>query len=173
MLTAPLFSRFFKKTPFRRAVYLQPNSGKMPIMHARLTAPDYGFTLTDAAGHQLLIDIPVDQGGQGKGFRPMQTLLAAFCGCSGVDMVSILKKQRQSFDTLEIKIDGEREKGKEPSLWETLEVEFILTGSVSPDKAYRAAELSINKYCSVAETLRRAGATIHFSVVVNGTSYQP
>ena len=103
-------------------------------MHARLTAPDYGFTLTDAAGHQLSIDIPVDQGGQGRGFRPMQTLLAAFCGCSGVDMVSILKKQRQSFDSLEIKIDGEREKGKEPSLWETVEVEFSLTGSVSPEK---------------------------------------
>lgn len=141
----------------------------MSIMHAKRTQADFGFTVTDASGHHLKIDIPVDQGGGGTGFRPMQTMLSALCGCSGVDMVSILKKQRQNFDSLEILVDGEREKGKEPALWETLDITFKLTGEVDPSKAYRAAELSINKYCSVAETLRRAGASIHFKVVVNDT----
>lgn len=137
-------------------------------MHASLTDRDYGFTVKDQQGHSFKMDIPVDQGGGGDGFRPMQTVLAALCGCSGVDMVSILKKQRQSFDSLDINVDAEREKDKEPALWASVTVHFLLTGTVDPLKAYRAAELSMNKYCSVAETVRRAGATIQFDVTVNG-----
>jgi putative redox protein len=140
----------------------------MALMNAELTHPDYGFTVTDANNHSTFIDIPVEQGGNGSGLRPMQTVLAALCGCSGVDIVSILKKQRQAYTSLKLSVDGEREQGKEPSLWKTVHVRFELAGEVEPGKALRAAELSITKYCSVAETLRRAGATITFDVVVNG-----
>lgn len=140
----------------------------MAMMNAELTHPDYGFTVTDSANHSTFIDIPVEQGGNGAGLRPMQTVLAALCGCSGVDVVSILKKQRQNYTSLKILVDGEREQGKEPSLWKTVQIRFELTGDVDTSKAYRAAELSITKYCSVAETLRRAGAEITFSVYVNG-----
>lgn len=140
----------------------------MALMNAELTKPDYGFTVTDSQGHSLFIDITVEQGGKGEGLRPMQTVLAALCGCSGVDVVSILKKQRQSYTSFKIFIDGEREEGKEPSLWKDVRVRFELTGDVEPSKAFRAAELSVTKYCSVAETLRRAGAKITFSVLVNG-----
>lgn len=140
----------------------------MALMNAELTHRDYGFTVTDANNHSTFIDIPVEQGGNGAGLRPMQTVLAALCGCSGVDIVSILKKQRQTYTSLKIFVDGEREQGKEPSLWKTVQVRFEFTGEVEPGKAFRAAELSITKYCSVAETLRRAGATITFDVVVNG-----
>lgn len=137
-------------------------------MHAALTDPDFGFDVRDENGHILRIDIPIDQGGGGTGFRPMQTVLAALCGCSGVDIVSILKKQKQVLKGLEIKIDGEREKAKEPSLWESIHMRFELTGIIEPGKAWRAVDLSVNKYCSVAETLRRAGAIITWSVIVNG-----
>ena len=113
------------------------------------------------------MDIPVDQGGHGEGFRPMQTVLAALCGCSAVDVVSILKKQRQPLTNLVIRVDGERQKGVEPALWEQIRLVFELKGDVEPAKAKRAVELSMEKYCSVAETLRRAGATITFDIVVN------
>jgi putative redox protein len=140
----------------------------MALMNAELTHPDYGFTVTDSKDHSIFIDIPVEQGGNGKGMRPMQTVLAALCGCSGVDVVSILKKQRQTYTSLKISVDGEREAGKEPSLWKDVRVQFEMTGELEPSKAYRAAELSITKYCSVAETLRKAGAVISFTVLVNG-----
>lgn len=149
-------------------MYIYTQNSAMPLMHAALTDPDYGFDIADEAGHNMRIDIPVEQGGGGTGFRPMQTVLAALCGCSGVDVVSILKKQKQELTGLEIKVDGEREKGKEPSLWETLHMRFEITGVVEPGKAWRAVDLSVNKYCSVAETLRRAGAVITWSVLVNG-----
>lgn len=140
----------------------------MPTVVAKRSQPDFGFTITDATNNTITIDIPPDQGGQGKGFRPMQTMLAALCGCSGVDIVSILKKQRQPIESLAIRVDGEREKEKEPALWETIHIQFIITGAIDPEKAKRAATLSVEKYCSVAETLRRAGAVITFSVTVNG-----
>lgn len=141
----------------------------MALVHATLTHPDFGFTMVDQQDHSFLIDIPVEQGGGGAGFRPMQTLLAALCGCSAVDLVSILKKQRQSYETIDIKVDGEREHGVDLAVWKEINIAFFLTGAVDPLKAYRAVSLSIEKYCSVAETLRRAGATIRFTVTVNGT----
>ena len=141
----------------------------MALIQAELTHPDFGFTVTDAKGHQMKIDIPADQGGHGDGFRPMQTMLSALCGCSAVDVVSILKKQRQDLKGLIIKVDGERQKGIEPSLWEKVHLLFEVQGNVDPGKAARAVELSISKYCSVAETLRRAGAVISWEVMVNET----
>ena len=74
----------------------------MPLLTASRTHADYGMTITDATGNSMLIDIPVNEGGTGKGMRPMQTLLAAFCGCSAVDVVSILKKQKQDLTDLQI-----------------------------------------------------------------------
>ena len=137
-------------------------------MQLHRTQNDYGFTATDSGVNNLSIDIPVEQGGDSKGFRPMQLLLAGLGGCSAVDVVSILKKQKQQIKDFSIDIDGEREKGKEPSLWEEVQITFQLSGEVDPAKAHRAVELSMNKYCSVAETLRKAGAALKWKVVVNG-----
>lgn len=141
----------------------------MALLQAKLTNPDFGFTITDAKGHTMKIDIPADQGGHGDGLRPMQTVLAALCGCSAVDVISILKKQRQPLKDLLIKVDGERQKGVEPSLWEKVHLLFQITGDVEPGKASRAVQLSMEKYCSVAETLRRGGTTLSWEVMVNET----
>jgi putative redox protein len=140
----------------------------MPILTAERTLGDFGMTITDSTNNTMQIDIPVDQGGNGKGMRPMQTVLAALCGCSAVDVVSILKKQKQELTGFKILVDGEREHGKEPSVWETVDLVFELTGNVEPNKGFRAVKLSVDKYCSVAETVRRAGAQINFKVLVNG-----
>lgn len=142
----------------------------MPIMQITRTEGDYGFNATDANGHKLQMDIPVDKGGSGNGFRPMQLLLAGLGGCSAVDVVSILKKQRQEIQDFSISVDGEREAGKEPSLWQHAVLVFNLTGTIDEVKAYKAVELSIDKYCSVAATLREAGARLEWKVVVNGNT---
>jgi putative redox protein len=142
----------------------------MALITARLAEKEYGLDVTDADGHTMRIDIPVEQGGNGTGFRPMQMLLSALCGCSAVDVISILKKQRQVLEGLTIEVDGQREEGKEPSLWKNIQLIFTITGEVDPSKAYKAVDLSMEKYCSVAETLRAAGAAIDFSVIVNGSA---
>lgn len=127
---------------------------------------DFGFEGTDANGHTVRMDTSDETGGVSFGVRPMQMLLMGLGGCSGIDIVMILKKQRQEVTDFAINIKGEREKGKEPSLWETIKVTFTLTGNIDKEKAERACELSMNKYCSVADTLRKGGTKLTWEVVV-------
>ncbi|MDQ2753895.1 MAG: OsmC family protein [Bacteroidota bacterium] len=128
---------------------------------------DYGFVATDASNHKVKMDTSPESGGNNFGARPMQMLLMALAGCSAIDVIGILNKQRQTITDYKMKVQGEREAGKEPSLWKTIEVEFHLWGNIDETKAQRAADLSIQKYCSVAATLRAAGAEICWTVIVN------
>ena len=127
---------------------------------------DFGFEGTDANGHTVKMDSSNETGGINFGIRPMQMLLMGLGGCSAIDIVMILKKQRQEVKDFSIKIEGEREPGKEPSLWQELKIIFTLTGNIDEEKAARACELSMNKYCSVAETLRRGGTSLSWEAVV-------
>ena len=128
---------------------------------------DFGFEAVDANGHTVKMDSSPESGGQDFGIRPMQMLLMGLAGCSAIDVISILKKQRQEITDYKMIVNGEREAGKEPSLWQEIEIEFHLYGNIDDDKARRAVELSLNKYCSVAATLDKAGATIKSKVFVH------
>lgn len=127
----------------------------------------FGFEAKDEKGHILETDSSLENGGEDFGFRPMQLLLAALGSCSAIDMVAILNKQRQAIESFAIKIEGERQKDVMPSLWESIHVTFTLTGNIDADKAEKAATLSMEKYCSVAETLRRGGAKITWKTTIN------
>ena len=129
---------------------------------------DYGFEAKDANGHTVRLDTSLEGGGTNFGVRPMQMLLMGLGGCSGIDIVSILKKQRQTVTGFDMSIEGHREHGKEPSLWTNIHIIFELKGDIDPDKAKKACELSMDKYCSVAATLREAHASITWGVTVNG-----
>lgn len=99
------------------------------------------------------------------GVRPMQSLLMGLGTCSGIDIVAILEKQRQEYNDFELKVTAEREQDKVPALWVKAHIDFIMKGNnLDADKVNRAAALSIDKYCSVAETLRRAGCVITYEV---------
>lgn len=132
---------------------------------------DYGFEAKDANGNIVRMDTSPETGGHNFGARPMQLLLMGLGGCSGIDIVSILKKQRQVIKNFRTTIQGEREPGKEPSLWTTVKIVFELEGEIDKDKAERACALSIEKYCSVAETLRNAGCELQWEVRVNHHSF--
>ncbi len=84
------------------------------------------------------MDSSPESGGKDYGIRPMQMLLMGLGGCSGIDIVSILKKQKQTVDGFQILIDGERQSGKEATLWKDIRLIFELKGSIDPEKARRA-----------------------------------
>jgi putative redox protein len=128
---------------------------------------DYAFEGIDGNGHTARMDAGEATGGHDSGIRPMQTLLMGLGGCSGIDIVSILKKQRQEIKSFNMIIEGERESGKEPSLWKEINIVFQFTGNVDEDKANKACALSMDKYCSVAATLRAAGCTLNWRAEVN------
>ena len=128
----------------------------------------FHFEARNEHGATMQFDANPEIGGHDKGVRPMQALLMAVGGCSAIDIVLILKKQRQEITDFRMEIDGEREKGKEPSLWETIHVIYHLEGKIDPEKAKRAVQLSMEKYCSVSQTLEKAGAKITWETRVNG-----
>ena len=127
----------------------------------------FALEATDTNGHSLIMDAAEAIGGHNQGFRPMQTLLMGLGGCGGIDIISILKKQRQEIKAFSMVIEGERETGKEPALWKQVHIAFHFKGDVDADKAQKACDLSLNKYCSVAATLRAAGCSISWKVEVN------
>lgn len=131
---------------------------------------DYGFEARDSSGHTVRMDTSDDNGGVNFGVRPMQMLLMGLGGCSGIDVVSILKKQRQPVTDFSMKIEGERVPGAVPSLWKEVTIVFELKGNIDPEKARKACELSMEKYCSVSETLRQAGTSIKWEVKVERES---
>jgi putative redox protein len=88
-------------------------------------------------------------------------------GCSAIDVLMILKKQRQEVRDFRMAIDAEREPDKEPSLWQEAQLVFQIFGRVDVDKAEKAVALSMEKYCSVAATLRASGTKLTWKVEVS------
>lgn len=127
---------------------------------------DFGFEGKDAAGHTVRMDSSPESGGHNFGIRPMQMLLMGLGGCSGIDIVSILKKQKQTVTGFQIRVEGERQAGKDPTLWKHIRIIFELKGAIDPEKAVRACSLSIEKYCSVAATLMAAGCKIEWETKI-------
>lgn len=112
-------------------------------------------------GRSVQIDASPDIGGSQLGMRPMQLLMAALGGCSGIDVINILKKQKQDLRDIKITVTGEREKDAVPSLYTEAHVHFVLYGEIDQDKADRAVSLAVDKYCSVAKTLEKTAAITH------------
>jgi putative redox protein len=138
----------------------------MPKIELSRVYGDFGFDASDENGHTVKMDSSPESGGQNYGVRPMQMLLMGLGGCSAIDVISILKKQRQEVKDYKMVINGAREAGVEPSLWQEITLEFHLYGNIDEDKAKRAAELSIGKYCSVAATLEKSGSKINWQVFI-------
>ncbi|ASU34523.1 OsmC family protein [Mucilaginibacter xinganensis] len=139
----------------------------MPKIELSRVKGDFGFEAKDENGHVVRMDSSPESGGWDFGVRPMQMLLMGLAGCSAIDVIAILKKQRQEIKDYKMVVHGDREAGKEPSLWKDINIEFHLYGNIDEDKAVKAAELSLNKYCSVAATLGKAGADIKWRVFVH------
>jgi len=112
-------------------------------------------------GAIIRLDTAPSHGATEVAFRPMQLLLAGVGSCSTIDIIDILKKQRQTVQDIEVSVDGEREKDKTPSLFATIHIHYTLYGNVDETKAKNAIALSLEKYCSVAKTLEKTAVITH------------
>ena len=129
---------------------------------------DFNFEASNEDGNTIILDASPNIGGHNKGMRPMQLLLAAIGGCAAIDIILILKKQKQNINFFDIVVDGEKENTSKEgiSLFKTIEVHFILNGNIDLKKAERAVKLSMEKYCSVTKILEPT-AIITYKVSVN------
>ena len=110
------------------------------------------FEATSLAGGSLIVDGSPDIGGEGRGMRPMEVLLAALASCSAMDVVHILRKQKQALEHLTIEIEGVRTDAT-PAPYKSVKLVFTARGVVEADKLQRAVSLAVEKYCSVRATL--------------------
>lgn len=120
------------------------------------------FVGVTSSGHAIVMDGDPSVGGSNTGSRPMELLLLGAGGCSGMDVISILKKKKQDVTGLEISVKGEKAEDY-PKKFTGISLEFVVKGrNISEDAVKRAVELSMNKYCSVKATLE-GSAKITFS----------
>jgi len=104
-------------------------------------------------GNTIDMDGSPAVGGNHAGFRPMQMLLAAVGGCSSIDVISILKKQKQGLVNLDVEVDGKRVQKGTYSQFDTIHLHFKLSGNLDESKVEKAISLSVGKYCSVSKAL--------------------
>jgi putative redox protein len=107
-------------------------------------------------GHHFTIDATDTVGGENKGPRPKGLILTAIAGCTGMDVVSILKKMKVTDYKLDIDVSGELTT-VHPIVYHTISVEFKFEGENLPaDKLQKAVELSETRYCGVSAMMRKA-----------------
>src|SRR5690606_54770 len=105
-------------------------------------------------------------GGEGKGVRPMELVLMALGSCSVFDLTTILQKQRQQIDDIQVEVKGDRRE-EIPNIFTNIHLSFILKGNIDEVKAQEAAELAVKKYCSVHDMLAAGGVNITYSLKIN------
>ena len=111
------------------------------------------FVGETSSGHAVIMDGDTEVGGSNTGPRPMELLLLGIGGCSGMDIISILRKKKQDVKGLMINIKGEKA-DKYPKRFTDIDLEFVIKGkNISEEAVKRALDLSMNKYCSVKATL--------------------
>lgn len=125
------------------------------------------FAAHTASGHEVRMDASPDVGGANQGARPMELLLAALGGCSGIDVVAMLKKMRVTIADFAIELDGDRET-EDPKVYRTIHLAYRLTSpDAAPEQLCRAVHLSQEKYCSASAMLNQA-APMSVSIFLNG-----
>jgi putative redox protein len=128
---------------------------------------DYLFEVINSNGHRVLLDNKSKTEGSVKGISPMELLLMGLAGCSSIDVVAILNKQKINPTSIKMEVVGQRPENAVPALFNAITVKVLLEGDFSADKAKRAVALSFDKYCSVSKTLEHT-ATINYEIYLNG-----
>lgn len=127
------------------------------------------FEGTGMGNIKIQIDGSAEIGGQGLGVRPMEMVLMALGSCSSLDLVSILKKQRQVINDFTVNINAERRE-QIPTVFTNIHLLFKLAGTLDAQKVKKAAELAVKKYCSVHDMLAAGGVNITYSLEINGNA---
>lgn len=122
---------------------------------------------SELGGHKIVVDAHREVGGLDRGPSPKPLLLVALAGCTGMDVISILKKMRQEVKSFEVRIQAE-EADEHPKNYTAVEVTYVLKGSnLAGDKVNKAISLSEERYCGVFATLR-PGVKISRRIILNG-----
>jgi len=128
---------------------------------------DYLFEVENKNGQRVLLDNSSKTSGKVEGVSPMELLLMGVAGCSAIDIIAILGKQKINPLSLKMEVNGLRKLKEVPALFYQIDIIIYLEGDIDKEKALRAAKLSYEKYCSVSKMLEKT-AKINHEVILNG-----
>jgi putative redox protein len=142
-------------------------SGRFEIMKSKIKlVEDMQFIATADSGHAVVMDAPPSVGGKNTGSKPSELLLMAYGGCTGMDVISILRKKKQDVSNFEMNVSGETSETN-PKSFTDIHIEYIVTGkNISDEAVKRAIELSQEKYCLVGTTIGKAAKITHSYKVI-------
>jgi putative redox protein len=134
---------------------------------------DFHFEAKGSSPIPVHIDAAEGIGGHNAGARPMELLLMGLGGCTAIDVILILKKQRQVVDDFQIRVQGDREKieGTEKTPFRQINIQFELQGDIDGNKALKAIQMSMDKYCSATAQLEPS-ANITHTLLLNRTIFE-
>lgn len=120
------------------------------------------FRGRSGTGHELILDAPDDVGGENRGPRPVELVLLALAGCTGMDVISILRKMRQDVTGYEVQVRGDERAPEHPKVFTKVTVEHIVRGrALAEASVARAVELSATRYCPVSAMLGASAQVTH------------
>ncbi|HBV03259.1 MULTISPECIES: OsmC family protein [Mammaliicoccus] len=123
------------------------------------------FTAQSNFGHDIISDAPAASGGDDNGPSPVELMLSGLAGCTGIDVTNIMKERLADVTKFEITVDDEREDTTSRAV-KNVTLTFDVEGEVDLKKLKRAISLSVEKYCTVAHSLK---ASIDPKLFYNGT----
>jgi putative redox protein len=108
-------------------------------------------------GHEIMLDADAEFGGTDAGPRPKPLVLAALAGCSGMDVVSVLKKMREPISWFNVRVEGDLSEDH-PKTYTAMRLiyEFRKADGLKDENVHKAIDLSMDRYCGVAALLRKA-----------------
>jgi len=140
------------------------------MLHAEVRQTEgLTFVARGPSNHWVVLDTSESGGGHGAGSNPMELLLMALGGCTGMDIVSILAKMKESYVGFRVEMSGERTE-ESPRRFTRIFVDYYLTSdTVLTDNVTKAIRLSAERYCSVGATLTPGVTLIHRYHIVRAT----
>jgi putative redox protein len=125
------------------------------------------FESDNPSGHKLtMFSVADEENANTEGFGPKALMLSSLAGCSGLDIISLLKKMRAEVDDFKIEITAELT-GEHPKFYNNVKVDYHFTGGdLQPEKIQKAVNLSVTKYCGVMEMFRQF-ATVKTEIILH------
>ncbi|HEY9088064.1 MAG TPA: OsmC family protein [Anaerolineaceae bacterium] len=128
----------------------------------------HGLSFTGLAdtGFELPLGADPSVGGENDGFRPMELFAIGLAACTGMDVISILRKKQQDVTAFEVRTHVNRT-DQHPKVFSAVEVEYVVSGrSIDPAAVERSVELSITKYCPAQAMLSKAVPITHKITII-------
>lgn len=127
------------------------------------------MSAANESGARIKVGRPADYPGATS---PMEMVLQAVAGCSSIDILMILEKQKATVGRYDVRVHGEREQGNAATPFTQIVLNYDIDTDAPEEKVLRAVQLSVEKYCSVAKMLEKS-VDIRYTLTVNGHPVEP